>query len=159
MAAAGGEARGRRPVWTAALVPTGAVGVATAIDYFAPGYSGWPVALLIALVMPAWLLAAPSRARALTLLATAVWSVVLPSIPWHDYKRFYMDCARIEPGTSLEHARAAMSRYRLQYDSAAASNTRSDGLALLFHPSLDRSADWCLVYGSSFVTRVAISPD
>jgi hypothetical protein len=154
-----GEARRRRP-FTAALVPAGAIGIGTAVDYYTPGLSGWPIALLIVLPILAWLLALPSRARVLTLLAAAAWSVLLPAVPWHSYKRFYMDCARIEQGASLEDVRALMAAYQLQYDVTAAGTPRPDGLALLFHPSLSRSADWCLIYGKGgSVARVEISPD
>jgi hypothetical protein len=145
--------------FTLVLVVAGAIGGATALDYFFPGYAGWPTALLISLPILAWLINAPSRPRFLAFLCLLAWLAVLPAIPWHDYKRFYIDCARISEGASLDHVRSLMAPYHLQYDAARASERRSDGLALLFHPSLNRSADWCLVYGEHSVDRVEISPD
>jgi len=145
--------------FTAVIVAAGAVGCATALDYFFTGFSGWLIALLIALPILAWLISAPSKPRFLALLCIVAWSAVLPSIPWHDHKRFYMDCGRIHPGTPIEQVRSLMAPYHLQYDAVQATEPRSDGLALLFHPSLSRSADWCLVYGEDSVARVEISPD
>lgn len=151
--------RKRDHLITVAVVVIGAAACATTLDYLFPGFAGWPIALLIALPIVAWVLHAPSWPRFVALLAIATWLAVLPAIPWHDYKRFYIDCARIEEGASLQHVRVLMAPYHLQYDSVQGSEPRSDGLALLFHPSLSRSADWCLVYGTDSVARVEVSPD
>ena len=134
-----------------------AIAASSALDYFFPGYSGWPIGLIVTLPLAAWLVVRPSRAGALALASIVSWLVLLPLIPWHSYKRFYIVCHDIEIGSSFASVRQKMSDYHLQYDASRVGTRRPDELGLLFHPY--RSADWCQVYGRERVERVVISRD
>jgi hypothetical protein len=89
------------------------------------------------------------------------WIVVLPQIRWSGLKSFYMDCARIEMGADVSNVYRRMAAYHLQRDhrgGPAASDL--DRPHITFHPSLDRSADWCVVYTEGDrVVRVEALPD
>lgn len=100
--------------------------------------------------------------RAGIALALAGWMLVLPSLRWNETKAFYIDCRQIQPGMDASDARAMMSAYRLQTASDGREPARSmlDRPHLTFHPSLDRSSDWCVVYmDREQVTGVELLPD
>ncbi|MEM7412228.1 MAG: hypothetical protein AAF430_18510 [Myxococcota bacterium] len=100
-----------------------------------------------------------NRTRIISFLFVLSWILVLPAIPWHDYKGFYIQWARIEPSTSLVAVREQMASYHLQYDRSRDGSVSPEALAFTFHPSLSRSADWCRVYGDHVVTRVEFLAD
>lgn len=92
--------------------------------------------------------AATSLNRGLVVGFAIIWALVLPHMRWNLVKAFYLDCGALSAGNLVDEARAKMSNYHLQNESAK-SIERAEGLDrahITFHPSVDRSADWCVVY-------------
>ncbi len=134
------------------LLPTSVIVtlLITAIDIWSPF-----------LYVPYWLLAAVvaapalgslafsfSRARAGLVVILLGWMLALPYLRWNNVKSFFIDCQRIEVGMSVPEAKALMSSYRLQIETNGKTRIeqRLERPHITFHPSLDRSADWCVVY-------------
>lgn len=112
--------------------------------------------------------------------ALAVWGLaVLPRIRWNELKAFYIDCTDVRPGMTLTEARSRMFRYveagrtgiqvgdgtldhRLPGATVVgvAETDAEHATRILFIPSQQHGADWCLIYpDGDRVARVEIAPD
>jgi hypothetical protein len=87
--------------------------------------------------------------------------VLVPWVRWNHLKSFYLDCSLIETGARVDDARTRMRAYRLQQISKEGSSQKGlERPHLTFHPDLDHSADWCVVYfEGERVTEVEALPD
>lgn len=134
------------------------------LDYFAAfaAVAWWAVAGIVIAGFGSRLLRRTSVPRIAALAVLALWLVVLPFIRWNVVKSFYIDCNGITPGASVEEVKRMMSGYRLQRESPGnpGGSSALDAPHLTFHPSVDRSSDWCVVYTvSGLVESVEILPD
>ena len=132
---------------------------------------GVPVLALAAAVRPPYV-----WAQRLAVIALTLWGLVaLPRIRWNDLKAFYVDCRDLRRGMPVADARARMARYievgrtGIIAGNPDLSNATAAGITesevehrsrMIFIPSEDHGADWCLVYPErDRVARVEISPD
>jgi len=114
----------------------------------------WLVASVPLLVLAAEIQGKTAEYRGVAFLLVVVWLLVLPHIKWNDRKGFYMDCHSIDRGDSRE------SVYRTMSDYLATADEDESTDRVIFTPSRERSADWCVVeFQRDLVTRAYADPD
>lgn len=139
-----------RPGRAVVAAAAGGAAVATILDFlgFFNSIPFLPAGASIVALAVVGFFASSSLGRGLVVVFAVAWALVLPHVRWNPVKAFYLDCGTVEAGMSIGEVRARMLGYHLQNENAT-TNERAEGLDrahLTFHPSIDRSADWCLVF-------------
>lgn len=122
----------------------------------------WSIVLLAGLPFAVLAVRERSLGRVVALGLVVLACLVLPSVRWNSVKSFYINCKSIRRNSPLSEVHEKMKPYYLQRDHRSETSTGEsfERAHLTYHPSIDHSADWCVVYTrAGRVLEVDVVPD